>query len=79
MQPTPPRGEAETGYAADRGRAGATQEPERERAEAQRAASDHEAELEPPRGVRVPGWPWALAIVVALGFFAWFVYAVWFS
>ncbi|HET8607021.1 MAG TPA: hypothetical protein VFL66_08335 [Gaiellaceae bacterium] len=79
MQPTPPRDDAEAGYAEDRRLADATADPVEERAEAQRDVRRRPRGLEPAPRARIAGWPWALALIVALGFFAWLIYAVWFT
>ena len=36
-------------------------------------------EAEPRARARIAGWPWLGATLVALAFFAWLIYAVWFS
>ena len=81
MDPTP---EENAGFAERRERATATTDPERRSVEAR----DHvrEGADAPIAGrtgaaprARIAGWPWAAALVVALGFFAWLIYAVWFA
>ncbi len=43
------------------------------------ARRDPAAEAEPPARASIAGWPWLGAALVALAFFAWLIYAVWFS
>jgi hypothetical protein len=82
MDPTP-RENAD--FAEERERATATTDPERRCVEARdhvrEAARDPDPAVSsvPRTRARVAGWPWAVALIVALGFFAWLIYAVWFT
>jgi len=83
MDPTP---EENAGFAEEPERATVTTDPERRSVEARDHVREAAGERPGAPGTsdaapraRIAGWPWAAALVVALGFFAWLIYAVWFS
>ena len=81
MEPTPDR---DAGFAEGRERANVTTDPQQRSVEARDHVRGAAGGRSGARGTsapraRIAGWPWAAALVVALGFFAWLIYAVWFS
>ncbi|HET7045869.1 MAG TPA: hypothetical protein VFI37_13555 [Gaiellaceae bacterium] len=70
-------------YAEERERATTTTDPQQRNVEARDRVSAAAGQPATRLGVRprarIAGWPWAAALVVALGFFAWLIYAVWFT